>query len=60
LLAAVENGAAPFSVEDKKTGELRRAYADDLTDGQIKFIFHARQEIERMKSKQIKRKTRNH
>jgi hypothetical protein len=38
---------------------LREAYADDLTDAQLKFIFHARQERERMKKKNAESNTPN-
>jgi len=38
---------------------LREAYADDLTDAQLKFIFHARQERERMKQRKAERESPN-
>jgi len=41
-------------VHDNTTDELRRAYADDLTDAQLKFIFYAQQERERMKQRNSK------
>jgi len=51
LLSAVENGGTNFSVVDEETGKKRQAYADELTDAQLKFLYHARQERERMKKR---------
>jgi len=36
-------------VVDSTTGNIRQAYVDDLTETQLKFIFYAQQERERMK-----------
>jgi hypothetical protein len=58
LLSAVESGAAPFSVEDEN-GNKRQAYADELTDAQLKFLFHADQEREKMKKEKAERETPN-
>lgn len=52
---SVSSGAAPFAVEDEKTGEKRQAYADDLTEGQLYFLFHAKQEREKMKQEEAER-----
>jgi hypothetical protein len=60
LLSAVENGGTSFSVRDEQTGEIREAYADELTDGQLKFFYYARQERERMKQQKAKRESPNH
>jgi len=38
-------------------GERREAYLDDLTDAQIKFIFHAQNERERMKQRKAEKNT---
>jgi hypothetical protein len=37
----------------------RQAFADDLTDGQIKFLFYAQQERERMKKENAEKNTPN-
>jgi hypothetical protein len=55
LWQAVSSGAAPFSVEDDQTGGKRQAYADDLTEGQLYFIFHAKQEREKIKQEKAER-----
>jgi hypothetical protein len=59
LLSAVENGGTSFSVRDEETGELREAYADELTDAQLKFFYHARQERERMKKREAEKRQPN-
>jgi len=59
LLSAIETGSTSFSVRDEDTGELREAYADELTDAQLKFIFLAQQERERQKKRQAKKKSPN-
>jgi hypothetical protein len=55
LWQATSSGAAPFSVTDEQTGEKRQAYADDLTEGQLYFIFGAKQERERIKQEKAER-----
>jgi hypothetical protein len=46
-------------VRDPDTGEIREAYADELTDAQLKFFYYARQERERMKKRKAKRQSPN-
>jgi hypothetical protein len=36
---------------------MREAYADELTDAQLKFFYHARQERERMKKRAADRRS---
>jgi hypothetical protein len=55
LWQAVSSGAAPFSVYDEKTGEKRQAYADELTEAQLNFIFTGKQEREKMKQEKAER-----
>jgi hypothetical protein len=59
LLSAVENGGTSFSTRDEETGELREAYADELTDAQLKFFYYARQERERMKKRAAEKRSPN-
>jgi len=43
---------------EAEDGGRRQAYVDDLTDAQLKFIFHAQQERERMKQRKAEQQTR--
>lgn len=45
----------PFSVYDEETGQKRQAYADDLTEGQLSFVFLAKQEREKIKQEVAER-----
>jgi hypothetical protein len=42
-------------VYDEKTGEKRQAYADELTEAQLNFIFTGKQEREKMKQEKAER-----
>lgn len=52
---SVSSGAAQFSVYDEQTGEKREAFADELTEAQLNFIFMAKQEREKMKQEKAER-----
>jgi len=50
----LDTGNVSFSVRGED-GQLREAYADELTDAQLKFIFMAVQERERKKQRAAER-----
>lgn len=40
---------------DEKTGEKRQAFADELTEAQLNFVFSAKQEREKIKQEKAER-----